>query len=52
MKNRTERFCIRLTKEEKELVTILAKKRGLNYTDLVVALTKENIENKENGGNN
>ena len=50
MKNRKERFCIRLTKEEKELVTILAKKRCLTYTDLVVNLVKETLKNEENGG--
>ena len=48
MRTRTERIGLRLSKEEKELITILAKKEGLTYIDLIMKLVRNSI--KENGG--
>lgn len=48
MRTRNERINLRLSKEEKELLTMLAKKEGLTYIALIMKLARKSL--KENGG--
>ena len=46
-KTRNFSVNIRLTQEEKEMIDILAAARGMEKTALIVALVREDMENRK-----
>lgn len=47
-RKRTERLCIRLSQEEKELLGKLSCTKNMTRTDLLVYLINEEMEREEN----